>query len=151
MPADLPEKTKNEIVKCCIALFKKLEWRDYAHFDWRLDAEGKPRLLEVNPNPGWCWDGHLAKMTAYADTSYSGMFEAILEAAKERYGIRIAEKNENCRKIPESSRRNSPAEYAAELEEEIEANNYMDSENNRKRSVLSNTSETLQVFEGTSI
>ena len=151
VPADLPEKTKNEIAKCCIALFNRLECRDYARFDWRLDAEGRPRLLEVNPNPGWCWDGHLAKMAAYADISYSGMFESILEAAKKRYGIRIAEKNKNFRKIPESSRRNSPAEYAAELEEEIEANNSMDSKNNRKRNVFSNTSETLQVFEGTSI
>jgi|GEM_PF-2072030 hypothetical protein len=75
-------------------------------------------------------------MAAYADISYSGMFEVILEAAKERYSIRIAEKNENFRKIPESSRRSSPAEYADELEQEIEANNSMDSENNKRKEVF---------------
>ncbi|MDD4332451.1 MAG: hypothetical protein PHU28_09100, partial [Methanosarcinaceae archaeon] len=48
------------------------------------DSEGKPRLLEVNPNPGWCWDGHLAKMAAYAGKSYSEMLKTILEAAEKR-------------------------------------------------------------------
>ncbi len=147
--ANLPEKTKNEIVKCCVALFNRLECRDYARFDWRLDAEGRPKLLEVNPNPGWCWDGHLAKMAAYADISYSGMFEAILEAAKERYGIRIAEKNEDFRKMHESSCRSSLAECAAELEKAVEVNDPLDSENNKKSGVFSNASETLQAFEGT--
>ena len=52
VPADLPETTRNEIVQCCLALFSRLGCRDYARFDWRLDAIGRPKLLEVNPNPG---------------------------------------------------------------------------------------------------
>ena len=35
-------------------------------------------------------------------------------------------------KIPESARRKSPAECAAEFEEEVEANSSMDSEDDRK-------------------
>ena len=65
-------------------LFERLECRDYSRFDWRLDAEGNPKLLEVNPNPGWCWDGHLAKMAKYADISYSNMLQMILQAAEQR-------------------------------------------------------------------
>jgi D-alanine-D-alanine ligase len=148
VPADLPEKTRKEIVKCCLALFSRLGCRDYARFDWRLDAEGRPRLLEVNPNPGWCWDGHLAKMAAYADISYSGMLAAILEAAKERYGLGAPEKIETFMKIPVISLRKSPDECAAEFEEEIEANNSMDTEDERKRSVFADTSETVQALEG---
>jgi D-alanine-D-alanine ligase len=87
VPADLSERTRNEIVRCCLALFSRLRCRDYSRFDWRLDAKGRARLLEVNPNPGWCWDGHMAKMSAYADISYSGMLATILKAAKERYGL----------------------------------------------------------------
>ena len=136
-------------MKCCLALFSRLDCRDYARFDWRLDAEGSPRLLEVNPNPGWCWDGHLAKMAAYANISYSGMLAAIIEAAKERYGLGTVGKIKTFRKISESAPRKSPAECAAEFEEEVEANSSMDSENNRKRGVFSDTSETVQVFEGT--
>ena len=108
----------------------------------------RPKLLEVNPNPGWCWDGHLAKMADHAGISYSGMLAAILEAAKERYGLGITEKTEIPCKIPESARRKSPAECAAEFEEEVEASSSMDSEDDREQNVFSDPSEAVQAFEG---
>ncbi|MDV2481623.1 methyltransferase domain-containing protein [Methanoculleus sp. Wushi-C6] len=86
-PADLPEQTEKLVVQCCLALFRRLECRDYCRFDWRLDEHGNPKLLEVNPNPGWCWDGHLAKMAKYADLSYSAMLARILKAAEDRFGM----------------------------------------------------------------
>jgi len=49
-----------------------------------LDASGNPKLLEVNPNPGWCWDGHLAKMAAITGMSYKEMLEAIRKTAEAR-------------------------------------------------------------------
>ncbi|MCX8187623.1 MAG: methyltransferase domain-containing protein [Nitrososphaeria archaeon] len=87
VPADLPSDVKEFIIEKSIQLFIRLECRDYSRFDWRLDAEGNPRLLEVNPNPGWCWDGHLAKMANYAGMSYSEMLHSILKAAEKRLGI----------------------------------------------------------------
>jgi D-alanine-D-alanine ligase len=83
--ADLPEETEKSIEEWCLKLFDRLECRDYARFDWRLDEEGRPHLLEANPNPGWCWDGHLAKMAALAGMSYAEMLAAILTAAQERF------------------------------------------------------------------
>jgi D-alanine-D-alanine ligase len=85
--ADLPKDTEKAIVEWCVALAERLECRDYTRFDWRLDAVGTPKLLEVNPNPGWCWDGHLAKMAAHAGISYPEMLGAILRAAEERLGV----------------------------------------------------------------
>ena len=70
----------------CIQLFERLGCRDYARFDWRLDSNGTPRLLEANPNPGWCWDGHLAKAAALDGTGYGKMLEMILDAAARRIG-----------------------------------------------------------------
>ncbi|MFB0562376.1 MAG: methyltransferase domain-containing protein [Candidatus Lokiarchaeia archaeon] len=87
IPAELPEKTRDLIIKGCLMLFERLEVRDYCRFDWRLDAQGNPKLLEVNPNPGWCWDGHLAKMSRIAGMSYAEMLEAILKAAEQRLGL----------------------------------------------------------------
>ena len=86
-PANLPEETEKVVVRCCLALFERLECRDYCRFDWRLDEHGNPKLLEVNPNPGWCWDGHLAKMAKYAGLSYPDMLGRILKAAEERFGM----------------------------------------------------------------
>ncbi|WXG41684.1 MAG: methyltransferase domain-containing protein [Candidatus Freyarchaeum deiterrae] len=88
VPAELPENTKNFVIKACLMLFERLEVRDYGRFDWRLNGEGQPKLLEINPNPGWCWDGHLAKMSRYAGMSYAQMLEAILQTAEQRIGLR---------------------------------------------------------------
>ncbi|MFH1352111.1 MAG: methyltransferase domain-containing protein [bacterium] len=84
VPADIPEETKKSIEEWCVGLFERLECRDYARFDWRLNSEGVPKLLEANPNPGWCWDGHLAKMANLAGMSYNNMLETILLAAQKR-------------------------------------------------------------------
>lgn len=93
VPANLPEDTEKILIEWCIKLFERLDVRDYCRFDWRLNAEGTPKLLEVNPNPGWCWDGHLAKMAAMAGYSYRDMLQMILKAAEQR--LRITEENGN--------------------------------------------------------
>jgi D-alanine-D-alanine ligase len=84
IPADLPEAIEKQIIENCVNLFTRLECRDYCRFDLRLDSAGIPRLLEVNPNPGWCWDGHLAKMAAISNISYPRLLEMILQAAEQR-------------------------------------------------------------------
>jgi len=85
--AELPEATEKMIVECSLKLFERLECRDYCRFDWRLDSDGNPKLLEVNPNPGWCWDGHLAKMSKYAGINYAEMLKMILQTAEQRLKI----------------------------------------------------------------
>lgn len=87
VPANLPEDVERFLGASCLKLFERMECRDYARFDWRLDENGTPRLLEVNPNPGWCWDGHLAKMAKLHDMSYSNMLKNILEACKSRISM----------------------------------------------------------------
>jgi D-alanine-D-alanine ligase len=84
VPADLNEGTEKFITECCMKLFERLEVKDYGRFDWRLDEDGNARLLEVNPNPGWCWDGHLAKMAGYAGMAYTDLLHAIIQAAEQR-------------------------------------------------------------------
>ncbi len=84
IPAELPEDVEKSIIENCVKLFTRLECRDYCRFDFRLDSSGIPRLLEVNPNPGWCWDGHLAKMAGISNISYAKLLEMILQAAEQR-------------------------------------------------------------------
>ncbi|MBN1387640.1 MAG: methyltransferase domain-containing protein [Bacteroidales bacterium] len=85
--ARLDARTKKQIIEWSLKLSERLECRDYVRFDWRLDAHGTPRLLEINPNPGWCWDGHLAKMSAYKGMDYAAMLQAILEATEQRINV----------------------------------------------------------------
>jgi D-alanine-D-alanine ligase len=87
IPAELPQATVDFLNASCIKLFQRLGCQDYARFDWRLDANGTPRLLEVNPNPGWCWDGHLARMAGFAGMPYTDMLHEILKACDERIAV----------------------------------------------------------------
>jgi len=80
-PAQLSHAEERELVDCSMRLFERLGCRDYARFDFRADETGRFKLLEVNPNPGWCWDGKLNMMAEYAGMSYSQLLSAILEAA----------------------------------------------------------------------
>jgi D-alanine-D-alanine ligase len=85
--ADLPQETTGFLIASCLKLFERLGCRDYARFDWRLDNNGTPRLLEVNPNPGWCWDGHLARMAEFGGIDYRGMLRDILKTCEERLAL----------------------------------------------------------------
>jgi D-alanine-D-alanine ligase len=82
--ADLPEDVLRFLTASCIRLYARLGCRDYARFDWRLDKNGTPRLLEANPNPGWCWDGHLAKMAGFAGMNYQDMLKSIMISTEKR-------------------------------------------------------------------
>ncbi len=87
VPAVLPPHTQKDLIEWSTVLAERLECRDYTRLDWRLDATGQPKLLEVNPNPGWCWDGHLAKMASMAGITYAEMLRSILKAAEERLAL----------------------------------------------------------------
>lgn len=65
-------------------LFERCGCRDYARFDFRTDSDGEIKLLEVNPNPGWCWDGKLNYMAGFQSLRYADLLKMIIEAAQER-------------------------------------------------------------------
>ncbi len=84
--AELPTKVRQALQAWCAQLFQRLQLRDYGRFDFRADAAGQIKLMEVNPNPAWCWDGKLAHMGRAAGISHSGLLRMILEAARVRTG-----------------------------------------------------------------
>jgi len=85
--ASLLNETEQAIINDSLKLAERLNCRDYCRFDWRLNERGEPKLLEVNPNPGWCWDGHLAKMANFASIDYAQMLQALLGASEARHTL----------------------------------------------------------------
>ena len=85
--AQLPELQQQQLVEHSARLFERLGCRDYARFDFRADAKGELKLLEVNPNPGWCWDGKMNIMANFSGIRYSELLGQILQAAVDRLGI----------------------------------------------------------------
>jgi len=68
-------------------LFERLQCRDYARFDFRTAADGRIKLLEVNPNPAWSSDGKLAIMAAFGGIGYAELLGLILTTARARLGL----------------------------------------------------------------
>jgi D-alanine-D-alanine ligase len=82
--ARLDERVQTQMRGWCAALFARLGLRDYARFDFRASAGGEIRLMEVNPNPAWCWDGKLAHMAELKGLRHSGLLALIIAAARRR-------------------------------------------------------------------
>lgn len=82
---DLNADDQRDLIQSSMHLFEALGCRDYARFDFRADHKGEIKLLEVNPNPGWCWDGKLNMMAGFAGLSYPEMLGRILESAWGRH------------------------------------------------------------------
>ncbi len=85
--ATLTDYVQQQLIEHSARLFERLGCRDYARFDFRADANGEIKLLEVNPNPGWCWDGKLAIMAGFQGMRYTEVLLQILQSAEERLGI----------------------------------------------------------------
>jgi D-alanine-D-alanine ligase len=90
--ATLHPDVERALKSYCVTLWDRFGCRDYARFDFRADVgkadgysgNGTIKLLEVNPNPGWCWDGKLAYMGKLDGKDYKDMIGMILKAAHDR-------------------------------------------------------------------
>jgi D-alanine-D-alanine ligase len=86
-PAEAAPPVQAAIADRAKRLFARLGCRDYARFDFRVGADGEAKLMEVNPNPAWAYDGKLAFMAGFAGIDYPGMLEMIVDAALRRTGL----------------------------------------------------------------
>ncbi len=85
--ADVDGETARVLSDHSNLLFERFGCRDYARFDFRTDGEGVIKLLEVNPNPGWCWDGKMNIMAGLQGMRYAELLDMILKAAQERESV----------------------------------------------------------------
>ena len=104
--ADIADDIRVKLFDYSNLLFERCGCRDYARFDYRTDGDGETKLLEVNPNPGWCWDGKLNYMAGFEGLRYADLLRMIIEAAQERIA---AEKGFNNNNVSLSKERVIPA------------------------------------------
>ncbi len=79
--AEMAPETEARLVAWSKLLFRRLGLQDYGRFDFRCGADGRPKLMEVNPNPAWGYDAKLAIMAGIAGLSYARMLERVIDAA----------------------------------------------------------------------
>ena len=84
-PARLSEETIQEINASSLKTFQALGCRDFARLDFRVDAEGAPYFIEINPFPGLGTHSDLYIMSTKMGWNHAQLINAILDAALRRY------------------------------------------------------------------
>src|ERR687896_291062 len=83
-PADLSPDVAAEVRRVALAAWRVLGGHDYGRVDMRIDAAGRPWILEVNANPDFAPDAGLARMARAAGIEYPALVRAVCELALAR-------------------------------------------------------------------
>jgi D-alanine-D-alanine ligase len=90
-PAKIPAKLQREIETICRDTYRVLRCRDWCRIDIRLDEDGRPYVLEVNPLPGILPNPNehscFPQAARAAGMDYLTMVNTVLEAGIKRYGL----------------------------------------------------------------
>ena len=78
-PAPLSARLAAEVRRTALAAWKIVGGSGYGRVDMRIDAEGKPWILEVNANPDISPDAGLARMARVAGIEYGAMIRTVCE------------------------------------------------------------------------
>jgi D-alanine-D-alanine ligase len=83
-PADVAPALAERLIALSHRAFVLFDCRDYARFDFRVDAAGEPYLLEVNPNPDFSPGAGLARALRAAGVSHTYFTRQLVEQALRR-------------------------------------------------------------------
>ena len=87
LPGTLEPELESELKRLALQVWSALECLDFARVDFRLDADGQPRFLEVNPLPTFAVDGTFAIQAELAGRDLDVFIAEILAAGLRRLGL----------------------------------------------------------------
>ncbi|MFA5008786.1 MAG: D-alanine--D-alanine ligase [Candidatus Omnitrophota bacterium] len=94
--SSIEKSTQMLIEKYALKAFRELELRDIARIDFRLDCANIPKIIDINPLPGFSpYYSDLPIVCKLAGKSYSYLIKVILQEALKRTGCRLFKKNSN--------------------------------------------------------
>jgi D-alanine-D-alanine ligase len=83
-PSDLRPEFVSEMTSIARRTFRLIGCRDYARIDFRTDTEGKPYVLEVNPNPCMSPLAGLASSLEHAGQTHASFVVSLVHMALAR-------------------------------------------------------------------
>jgi D-alanine-D-alanine ligase len=84
VPCSLDRATEARVVQTALATFEALECRDYGRVDIRLSSDGRPYVIDVNPNCDLHPNAGFARAAMAAGMSYPALALDLVEIALER-------------------------------------------------------------------
>lgn len=86
-PAPVDDETRARLQGLAAAAFRTMGCRDYARVDFRMDAKGRPYILEVNPNPDISTNAGYARALKAAGIEYAAFWGAMVRNAMGRGAV----------------------------------------------------------------
>jgi D-alanine-D-alanine ligase len=90
-PARLSGPLTRAVEELCLRAYRILRCRDWARIDVRLDRQGQPQILEINPLPGILPrpedNSCFPKAARTAGMTYNQLINGVLDLAMERCGV----------------------------------------------------------------
>ena len=81
--AELPTATVEHIGRIAKRTYRALDLNGYARIDIRLDTDGRPYVIDANPNPNLAYGEDFAESAEKAGISYERLLDRII-----RLGLR---------------------------------------------------------------
>jgi D-alanine-D-alanine ligase len=86
-PARIPQDLKKKINDLALKTYKAVECRDFGRVDFRVDNEGRPYVLEINPLPSLSTEDVFMLLAKTIGISYEEMIGKILNSAFGRHNL----------------------------------------------------------------
>ena len=87
VPGALDATLEGDLVALARRAFEALECRDFARADFRLDATGRPRFLEMNPLPTFAPDGTFGIIAELLGRPLDEVLAGVLAEGLQRLGL----------------------------------------------------------------
>jgi D-alanine-D-alanine ligase len=86
-PAPVDEEIRARLQGLAADAFRTMGCRDYARVDFRMDAKGRPFILEVNPNPDISTNAGYARALKAGGIAYASFWGAMIDNALKRRAV----------------------------------------------------------------
>lgn len=86
-PARIPQDLKKKLTDLALRTYRAVECRDFGRVDFRVDAEGNPYVLEINPLPSLSTEDVFMLLAKNIGITYEEMIAKILNSAIKRCNL----------------------------------------------------------------
>jgi D-alanine-D-alanine ligase len=86
-PAKIPASFAKKLKEIAIEAYKSVDCRDFGRVDFRVDKNGNPYVLEINPLPNLSEEEVFGLFPKVIGSTYAKVVNQIVEFALERYGL----------------------------------------------------------------
>ena len=86
-PAKIPQALKKKIDELALRTYNAVDCCDFGRVDFRVDSEGKPYVLEINPLPSLSTEDVFKLVAENTGITYEQMIGKILKSAIKRHNL----------------------------------------------------------------